>query len=1057
MRLYHLMLLLFLMAAPLLAQPVAYPHPELEWKSTELDHCAIHVHNGLEELGLVAAQIMEEIWDPITELYDYVPDTKIHLIFYDTDDYSNGGAYFYNNKIIIWATSLDFDLRGQHNWLRNVLTHEFTHIIQLGASRKFSRQVPFAYLQVMGYEPEKRDDVVQGFPNRVISYPVPGTTVPAWFAEGTAQHMVDGNRYDFWDSQRDMVLRDRVMHGDLFDFDEMASFDKSTVGGESVYNQGFSFVNWLTDKHGEDVMRRISEELARPLRVSMSNAMEAAIGVDGHTLWEQWKRDLEKRYGRQLAAVDADRVEGRIISLQDMVSQVGHGGDDALEELSAPRGMHGQCCGFQSVGISGPPDELGPTNNIYSRVTADGKFVYYASNGDADWLGMTDLWRYDRQAGSNEKVLPNIRGAFSLSPDGASVIFSRTSPADKAGYHYKDLYQYFIEQKLTRRLTKMARLSQPDVSPDGRSIVCVRNGGGSRWLELVELDSLDGPAWEALSKQERKQAPKLGSRTLRKDDYGTQYFQPRWHPDGTSVVAARAWGHGRDIVEVDAGTGELRELVATANDERYPQWNEDGSWLYYTQDRDGIFNVFRSEAATGRIERLTQVAGGAFMPFVRADTLYYSGYRNRGFRLMELPVTRSLGDTGPGARPDYLDAIPPLSTTDLDPRPRDWQPLKSEFEKPFVIPRLVLDDGEFKPGFYLLNMDVFERVQFSASVAASRMNNMDLFAAISAQWRRSILFTELYGMIRDHDSRFEDTFRIVGEDGGDPVYDTYAVAYKFSLSEGHFGIRHRFNDAMTGEAAVSLAKYKARYRQRPVTVNYDYYKAAGLSMKLDFAVRGGNRVDDFINPRGRRWTSLVVKQHWDQLIDGFEVSSAGLLEEKFIRSNFLEAELSGGRSWTLPLFPELALTLDGRVAALSDEDLDDFYYLYAGGLLGLKGYSYYALGGPRMALGHLRLGFPIIKRTGVQVGPWHFKRLYASLFTGAGDAWGGEAGGFDLKREAGADLKLFLTSWSFLPTAVTLGGAYGLDEFRVDQLDPGETYGREWRWYATLLFDFDTF
>jgi len=40
---------------------------------------------------------------------------------------------------------------------------------------------------------------------------------------------------------------------------------------------------------------------------------------------------------------------------------------------------------------------------------------------------------------------------------------------------------------------------------------------------------------------------------------------------------------------------------------------------------------------------------------------------------------------------------------------------------------------------------------------------------------------------------------------------------------------------------------------------------------------------------------------------------------------------------------------------------------------------------------------------------------------------------------------------------VTLTAAYGLDRFRVPELDPGETYGREWRWYTTVLFGFDQF
>jgi hypothetical protein len=1065
-----LSMLLGLLAGTLLlqAQPVAYNHPQLVWKSLESEHTVVHIHEGLEELGQVAVTVLEDVWEPVTSLYGYEPDTRLHVIFYDTDDYSNGGAYYYNNKIIIWATSLDFDLRGQHNWLRNVLTHEFVHIIQLGAARKWSRRVPFVYLQTMGYEPEKRDDVVQGFPNTIASYPLPGTIVPAWFAEGTAQRMVPGHRYDWWDSHRDMLLRDRVLHDALFDLDEMASFDKGTVGGESVYNQGFDFVNWIAAQYGDSALATLTRALAKPWRVSMAKAMEEALGTDGHELWRRWKTDLETRYAAQLASVEGREVSGRRISGTLPRGRGSAGADEHHDKLQAPRELHGargHACGTCAA-MGGaefelsPPDELGPTSNLYPRISPDGRWIYYLSNGDADWLGATALWRLDRDSGEAERLLANVRGAFSLTPDGRAVLFSRTSPADKDGRHLKDLYLYYIEEKLTRRLTEGGRLSQPDLAGDGRRVVCVQNGGGSTWLATLELDSLDGPAWEALSKRERKRVPKLQAHPLTTSPYGTQFFQPRFSPDGRTIAAARARKHGRDIVLVDPASGEQRQWLATAHDERYPQWTPDGEALLYSRDEGGIFDIFRRPLAGGEPERLTRVRGAAFMPASTAggDTLVFVHYENRGFRLHELAPVAVLDSGGDLPRPGYAAAVPPATFEDLSGPAPEWGPLRNEFEKAFVIPRLVLDDGEWKPGFYLLNNDVLERFSLTGSIAAARMTNLDLYAQASWAITRSTWFAEFYGMVRDHDERFDDPAVIVGEQDGAPVFDTFGVSYRFGLTEGHAGLRRRLNDATTLELAGSVAKYKARYRIPPATtVNYDYYKGAGLRLKLDHAIDLGNRVDQFINPRHRRWWSLELRQHWDQLIREFEVTPSGLLAEVYDPATFFEAAGTWGRSWALPGLPRMAFGLEFKGHWIGDESVDDFFYAYAGGLTGLKGYSYYSLGGTRVALGHLRLGFPLIERVGWPAGPWHFKRAYLQLFAGAGDAWGGVADAFKLKREAGADLKLFLTSWSLLPTAITLSGAWGLDEFRVPQLDPGETYGKEWRWYATLLFDFDVF
>jgi len=169
------------------AQPVTaedlYNHPELQWRSFSTDHFVLHFTEGLDSIAALGAKIAEEIHGPLCQLYKYEPDGKVSLIFQDTDDIANAASYYMNNKIFFWATAMDWDLRGTHQWLRNVITHEYAHMIQLGASRKWSRRVPSGYFQWMDYEPERRPDVLYGYPNRIASYPYPAVTIPAWFAE----------------------------------------------------------------------------------------------------------------------------------------------------------------------------------------------------------------------------------------------------------------------------------------------------------------------------------------------------------------------------------------------------------------------------------------------------------------------------------------------------------------------------------------------------------------------------------------------------------------------------------------------------------------------------------------------------------------------------------------------------------------------------------------------------------------------------------------------------------------------------------------------------------
>ena len=160
------------------------------------------------------------------------------------------------------------------------------------------------YLQVLSYENEKREDVLYGYPNQVVSYPIPGTTVPPWFAEGTAQYMFDGANYDYWDSIRDMILRDRIINNNLLSFDQMNIFGKKGIGNESTYNQGFSLTKFIVKKYGEESLKKITDELSKPFVLSINKALKNSIGVSGYDIYNDWKIELNKIYQEQLKNIE---------------------------------------------------------------------------------------------------------------------------------------------------------------------------------------------------------------------------------------------------------------------------------------------------------------------------------------------------------------------------------------------------------------------------------------------------------------------------------------------------------------------------------------------------------------------------------------------------------------------------------------------------------------------------------------------------------------------------------------------------------------------------------
>ncbi|MCB0293272.1 MAG: hypothetical protein KDH97_23660, partial [Calditrichaeota bacterium] len=107
---------ILLMYSSTFAQLYVYEpnHPELKWESIETEHFLVHYHQGTARTANVVAEIAEDIYPAITGLYDYEPSSKVEFIIKDTQDYANGAAYFFDNKIEIWAENLDYVLRGTH-------------------------------------------------------------------------------------------------------------------------------------------------------------------------------------------------------------------------------------------------------------------------------------------------------------------------------------------------------------------------------------------------------------------------------------------------------------------------------------------------------------------------------------------------------------------------------------------------------------------------------------------------------------------------------------------------------------------------------------------------------------------------------------------------------------------------------------------------------------------------------------------------------------------------------------------------------------------------------
>jgi Tol biopolymer transport system component len=1048
-------------------------HPELNWKTIETEHFYVHYHDGAERTARVVAKIAEEIYAPVTSLYDHKPDQKVSFIIRDYDDISNGAAYFYENKIELYAPSMDFDLRGTHNWLRNVVTHEFTHIVQIQTSMKFGRTMPGFYLQWLGYESERRPDVLYGFPNIIASYPISGFVVPAWFAEGVAQYNRADLRYDFWDSHRDMILRSYALDGNMLTWEQMGVFGKTSLGNESSYNAGFAFVSWFAGTYGEDKLKEVSHNLARAFASTIDGAIERAVGKPGAEVYAEWRAEVERDYAERVAPLKGALRGGDSIVVIDAANH--QGGPNNREPQSMPQhparpegAMSFPCCSMaMSMGFA----------NLYPAYSPDGRFIAYVSTKNADYFSHSALYLYDVAGRTERRLQPGVRSGVCWSPDGKRLYYAKNTRDNPSAYLQHDLYVFDIAREEETRLTRGIRGLSPTVSPDGRSIAFAVTADGTSNVAVV--DSSGG-----------------GYRLVTAFMNGEQVYNPRWSPAGDRIVFDYSVQDGRDIASIHPdGTG-LEFLVAGDDDSRGATFTADGTQIVFASDRTGIFNLYRYTMATGTVEQITNVLGGAFMPSVApSGDIIYASYTSGGYKIVRLSAPAPLAGNTPqyvrtadppgvhtallahaGGRGPQFDWKVLRSYDDRELTPLSSKPYRSKFSSLMVVPFLRIDNyntggtaaDAIKPGVYLFSNDVVTGTGIFASASLNKRLERDLFLSLRYQGRIPLLFQ--LGMTPAAEVQLFNVTRKTGNVvtlGIEhiPIDVTYdLLEFDFLLEgalTGHLGY-------LLGFPLVQARYTHSRYTSvietflNPFTRQFvpgssDLYLIAN-ALALSFAIDGvpPSRTSD-INPVGFKFRLTATRELNKFNGDGeYEVTSTGL-HPLYKTINFTRVE--GSFRQSIPfLFDDHTLTARLRGGSILGPSVDDFFDFYASGMLGMKGYPFYALGGNEMAVAGLEYRFPLVGNLDWRVFHLYFDKLYASVYGDIGNAWTGSLPRLrQFKTDAGMEIRLEAFSWYAYPTRIFFNASYGFDQ--VDRYIPSRnttvTYGKEMRFYLGVLFGFD--
>ena len=426
----------------------------LKTYTIETEHFRLNYTEGLEDVAKEAGDQFEKLYHIYRECYGITLPTKTEILVVD-GELTNGLAQWNLNFIVIWCHDLDFTLRGTHDWLRGVCSHEFGHIVSLWSAMKAPSWIPMFQFG---------DFTHPNSPNRVDALHVlPTMTIPPWLAEGIAQF--EDSRYgtDSWDSHRDMILRTLTLSNKLNSWDHMQVMLGKEDDYEKTYDHGFSLVKYIANHYGYNKIVSILRENAVAYRWNFDASIKAVLGISARQLYDQWKDSLELSYKAQVKKL-GKQVYGRKINK----------------------------LGF---------------DNYWPKFSPNGKKIFFLSNGDEDYsFSYKSLYSYSLLDTVKEddriKIEKGVNGFYSIhNPSGLIAFTSRKSP--KSVTDPKDggdrAFDVFIDtlppekrkfrlfkRKTDRQVTEKKRVFTAVFSPTGNMLACAHRVRDRFYLALVD-------------------------------------------------------------------------------------------------------------------------------------------------------------------------------------------------------------------------------------------------------------------------------------------------------------------------------------------------------------------------------------------------------------------------------------------------------------------------------------------------------------------------------------------------------------------------------------------
>ena len=446
------------------------------------------------------------------------------------------------------------------------------------------------------------------------------------------------------------------------------------------------------------------------------------------------------------------------------------------------------------------------------------------------------------------------------------------------------------------------------------------------------------------------------------------------------------------------------------------------------------------------------------MPDFSGNKLVYSSFENGAYNIYFIENLISISKDSIGYNEYEIPQISNLNYLEKNNFNQNSKIYSNEMTKLHLVPRLMFDYNTEKYGFYLFSDDMIGKLSFFGGLSLNKIKDLDAFLMFDYKQFRPTYYFNFYWATRHTKQQF-DYFNINNE-LVDNISINNRVNYQIFSADLGFKLlllKHKtifsygYNNYKQNIFQLATQEFINNGENQTISsfgkLGFDYFEGHSISFEISTKKIKPHFLAKMIPSNGYSY-NFKYAYEFNYFMDGFSIDEEYGTFGSVLKPNNT-ARMNLEFRYFNNIFKNINAELSTNIGILSNNDIDDFFYFFGGGLPGIKGYTFYEsdLTGPSIMVNTLTFRSLILKESFINfIDYLDFNKLSLGLVVQFGNIFDSNSKDFinNMKYSSGLEIRAKGFMFYGYPAALTAEHHFALN-------DQSETKGKT---YLKLLFDF---